>query len=107
MTRLFLTFTFVLVAAACGGSQQAAEPEAPPVASEPSQGPAPGGACEPQGCGNTVCAEAGAGIVTTCEWKAEYECYKTATCERQADGTCGWTQSPALTSCLASPPPAG
>ena len=103
MTRLFLTFSFILFAAACGGSQSEPVPvEPPPTQAEPS--PVPPTGCEPQGCSNTVCGEVGAGIISTCEWKAEYACYKTATCERQADGKCGWTQSAALTSCLASPP---
>jgi hypothetical protein len=107
MTRLFLSFTFVLVAAACGGSQQAADPEAPPVASEPSPDQAaPGGACQTQGCSNTICGEpSDSQVMTTCEWRAQYECYKSAACERQPDGKCGWTQTAALTACLTNPPP--
>jgi hypothetical protein len=104
MTRLFLIVSFLTVAA-CGGGQSKSEEPAPPATSEPS--PDQAAACEAQGCGNTVCGEVGAGIVTTCEYKAEYACYKTATCERQADGSCGWTQSPELTACLASPPQGG
>jgi hypothetical protein len=65
---------------------------------------APAGTCVKSGCSLTVCTEPGKEEVTTCEMKAEYACYQDATCERQADGTCGWTQTPALTSCLASPP---
>jgi hypothetical protein len=56
------------------------------------------------GCSGTVCTEPGNEVVTTCEMKPEYACYQNAKCERQADGKCGWTQSPELTSCLASPP---
>jgi hypothetical protein len=44
-------------------------------------------------------------MVTTCEFRPEYACYRDATCERQADGTCGWTETPELTACLANPPP--
>lgn len=103
MTRLFLIVSFLTVAA-CGGSQSKSEEPATetPATTEPA--PTQGAACEAQGCGNTICGEAGAGIVSTCEWKAEYACYKTATCERQADGSCGWTQTGELTACLASPP---
>jgi hypothetical protein len=43
-------------------------------------------------------------MVTTCEMKPEYACYQNATCERQGDGKCGWTQTPDLTKCLANPP---
>jgi hypothetical protein len=42
-------------------------------------------------------------MASTCEWLPEYACYKTATCEKQADGKCGWTQTPTLTACLANP----
>ena len=57
------------------------------------------------GCSGTVCAEPGSDVVTTCEFKPEYACYREATCERQPDGKCAWTQSAELTACLANPPP--
>ena len=64
------------------------------------------GACVPAGCSQTICADANdaQNIVTTCEYRADYACYKTARCERQADGKCGWTQTTELASCLAHPP---
>lgn len=63
--------------------------------------------CVPAGCSGTICAELSeaANIVTTCEYRAEYACYKLTTCERQANGQCGWTQTTEFASCLASPPP--
>src|SRR5262245_22642659 len=83
---------------ACGSKQQS------PPAEDTGGGAAGGGgseltACVPSGCSGTVCVEHGSEVVTTCEYKAEYDCYKTATCERQADTSCGWTQSAELTSC--------
>jgi eight-cysteine-cluster-containing protein len=57
-------------------------------------------ACVPSGCSGTVCVEHGKEVVTTCEYKPEYDCYKSATCERQADTTCGWTQTDELTTCI-------
>jgi len=33
-------------------------------------------------------------------WKEEYACYKDARCERQSNGTCGWTQTEELNYCL-------
>lgn len=63
------------------------------------------GACVTTGCSGTVCAEPGNEVMTTCEMKPEYACYKTAACERQPDGACGWTQTPALQTCLGNPPP--
>ena len=76
-----------------------------PSPSEPAPPPATAGACVKTGCSGTVCAEPGKEVMTTCEFKAEYACYRDATCERQSDGSCGWTQTQALTACLASPPP--
>lgn len=59
--------------------------------------------CFVGGCSGQVCSEQ-EGVITTCEFKPEYACYHTATCEAQADGTCGWTETPELQACLASPP---
>jgi eight-cysteine-cluster-containing protein len=83
---------------ACGGSKSPrADPPAPPATAND---------CIKTGCSGTVCAEPGKEVVTTCEFKPEYACYRDAACERQGDGSCGWTQSQALTACLANPPAA-
>jgi hypothetical protein len=58
------------------------------------------GGCEVGGCSSHVCHEAGDLVFTTCEWRPEYACYREATCERQANGGCGWTQDDDLTACL-------
>jgi hypothetical protein len=52
-----------------------------------------------------MCVEPGKEMATTCEFKAAYACYATATCARQADSACGWSQTAELTACLANPPP--
>jgi hypothetical protein len=57
-------------------------------------------ACEKSGCSGQICADHQ--MISTCEFRPEYACYQAATCERQANGACGWTQTPALPSCLAS-----
>jgi hypothetical protein len=59
--------------------------------------------CQKTGCSGQICSDTS--VITTCEFRDYYACYHTATCERQANGSCGWTQTPALTACLASPPP--
>jgi len=59
--------------------------------------------CHKGGCSGQICSDQ-AGVVTTCEFRAEYACYASASCEVQSDGTCGWTASPTLAACLASPP---
>ena len=62
--------------------------------------PPPLAACVKGGCSGQICADHS--VISTCEFRPEYACYQTATCARQATGNCGWTQTPALTSCLAS-----
>jgi hypothetical protein len=57
-------------------------------------------ACVKSGCSGQVCADHS--VITTCEMRPEYGCYHSAACERQADGACGWTKTPALTSCIAN-----
>lgn len=63
--------------------------------------------CAVAGCSGQLCvsAEEAGGIVTTCEFRAEYACYKEASCEPQADGKCGWSETVELKACLKNPPP--
>ncbi|HVJ92369.1 MAG TPA: hypothetical protein VM580_21360 [Labilithrix sp.] len=56
--------------------------------------------CIKTGCSSHICSDQP--VVTTCIFRPEYACYADATCERQADGQCGFTQTETLTSCLAS-----
>lgn len=59
------------------------------------------GGCTKGGCSGQVCHSSGEPVFTTCEYRAEYACYKTAICTRQANGQCGWIQTPELKACLA------
>lgn len=59
--------------------------------------------CVVSGCSGQLCVEEGDEGITTCEYRAEYACYKTATCARQQDGNCGWNQTAALDACLKDP----
>ncbi|MEO7097467.1 MAG: hypothetical protein ABI175_29670 [Polyangiales bacterium] len=63
----------------------------------PATAPAP---CVIGGCSGQICAETS--MISTCIYRPEYACYKSATCERDAAGACGWTKTPALDGCLAS-----
>jgi hypothetical protein len=83
------------------GQPQPGNPATPPPP-PPGSNPPSAAACVRTGCSNTVCVEAGKEVMTTCEYRAEYACYGTATCERQANGACGFTQTAALTSCVAN-----
>lgn len=55
-------------------------------------------ACVKTGCSGQICADQHR--VTTCIWRPEFACYHNAVCERDADGACGWKQTPTLSSCL-------
>jgi hypothetical protein len=55
-------------------------------------------ACRATGCSGQICADED--VITTCEFREEYACYQAATCERQTDGTCGFTATPELEACL-------
>jgi hypothetical protein len=54
--------------------------------------------CKKTGCSGQVCSDQD--VVTTCEFRPEYECFKRAACERQRNGNCGFTQTPELLACL-------
>lgn len=58
-------------------------------------------ACVVSGCSSQICADQP--MFSTCEFRPEYACYQSATCEPQADGTCGWTATPELQACLGNP----
>jgi hypothetical protein len=108
-----IALALVLLAAACQKPTSTEEPttaappsttaEPEPQTTTPDQPPA-GGECKPSGCSGIVCSDQD--IVTTCEFKPEYACYRDATCTRQEDGQCGWTPTPELDACLKNPPPA-
>ncbi len=66
-----------------------------PVTSKPTTS----GGCYVGGCSQQICSDS-PDAVSTCEYRTEYACYGSATCERQGDGKCGWTQTSALRACL-------
>lgn len=72
----------------------------------PTPAPAPvGNGCRVSGCGGEICQDASEEpAVSICIYKNEFACYKTAKCERQTDGKCGWTQTSELKTCLQNPP---
>ena len=56
--------------------------------------------CKKTGCSGEVCSDQD--LASACLWTAAYACYQTATCERQASGQCGFTETAQLTQCLAT-----
>lgn len=59
----------------------------------------PAGKCFVGGCSSQICSDR-EGMASTCEYREEYACYKTATCKRQTNGNCGWTETSELKACL-------
>jgi len=55
--------------------------------------------CMKTGCSGQICSDHE--VITTCEYRTEYECYRKASCERQANGDCAFTKTKELTDCLA------
>ena len=64
----------------------------------------PSKTCVVTGCSNHICADKP--MITTCEYKPEYQCFAAAKCGVQADGNCGWQKTDALSACLKNPPSA-
>lgn len=54
--------------------------------------------CRITGCSGQICSDTD--VVTTCEFKEEYSCYKKAICERQVGGECGWTKTTEFQACI-------
>lgn len=59
-----------------------------------------GDGCVITGCNSEVCSNEAA--VSACVVLPQYACYKTARCEKQTDGTCGWTQTEELITCIST-----
>jgi len=100
---LWLPVFLLLVAADCTApptkeQAQNASPT-PPVASPSVEVPSSGD-CVRTGCSREICTEKGNEMISTCLWFPQYECYKSARCEKQASGRCGWAETHELKACL-------
>lgn len=72
----------------------------PPDTSIPTPTPIPvTKGCFKGGCSGQLCTDS-TDMVSTCEWRDEYACYQSATCEQQPSGKCGWTMTDTLNQCL-------
>lgn len=57
--------------------------------------------CMVTGCNKEICQNAGLPpVMNSCTWRRQYRCYLNATCAKQLNGQCGWTQDAQLTDCL-------
>ncbi len=60
--------------------------------------------CVAAGCSSQLCVSSdNADMMTTCEFLPQYACYRTALCEVQQTGECGWTETKELQQCLQDP----
>lgn len=57
------------------------------------------GGCYVGGCSSETCSDK-QDMMSNCMYRPEFACYKTAVCERQATGKCGWTDTPVLQACI-------
>lgn len=78
-------------------SQQEAAPPDDAIASSTASTTA---ACHRNGCSGEICSDED--VVSACIYKPEFACYRAATCARQADGACGWTETAKLASCISA-----
>jgi hypothetical protein len=61
--------------------------------------------CVRGGCSNTVCLRAPADqLITSCEWKPEYACYKMMECAPTPQGECKFAETEESKKCFANPP---
>ena len=58
--------------------------------------------CQVGGCSGQLCYDpAESSGISTCEWRAEYACYRDANCGPHGPaGACAWEQTPDLQACL-------
>jgi hypothetical protein len=101
MKHITIAFTsLALVSCACSGESKSTDPTVKSGIADASSETLTSPGCMRTGCSNHRGTEQGEAVVSTCQWKEEYACYKTARCEKQANGKCGWSESSELTSCL-------
>ncbi|HIH42853.1 TPA: eight-cysteine-cluster domain-containing protein [Candidatus Woesearchaeota archaeon] len=55
--------------------------------------------CEVGGCSGQVCAKGGSRVITTCEYRAEYSCYKLTECVC-VESRCAWIEKQEFVRCL-------
>ncbi len=57
------------------------------------------GFCYIGGCSSELCTNT-EGAASICIYNRQYDCYRTAICERQLSGECGWRMTEELQKCL-------
>jgi hypothetical protein len=98
LVLIFIVGGFYVLSTKDAEAPQGLVPE-PVSSSTPTTPPTSVGKCYIGGCSSQICSDQ-PDMASTCEWREEYACYKTAKCERQASGACGWTATAELNICL-------
>ncbi|MDP9249022.1 MAG: hypothetical protein M3M85_00720 [bacterium] len=81
--------------------RQCRTPDGTLYVEEGAPGPVVLDGCYVGGCSQTICSDE-PGAVSNCEYRPEYACFTTATCERQGDGKCGWTETEEFLACVSA-----
>ncbi|HET8580926.1 MAG TPA: hypothetical protein VFL98_00460 [Candidatus Paceibacterota bacterium] len=77
-----------------------------PASTASTTAPFIGPGCKVGGCSSELCVDADSDdVISTCIARPQFACYKTARCEVQPSGHCGWTADASLTQCIASTSP--
>ncbi len=92
-------YEFVFTLTAASSSYDRSPVPVPDPSPEPKPVPPQSNGCYVGGCSSQLCTDK-QGAISTCEYRPEYKCYQSATCERQANGQCGWTETPELSKCI-------
>lgn len=82
-----------------GGSGGKGDPDPPPPPLQDDDDTKTSAGCYVGGCSGQICSSE-PDVFSDCQWREEYACYRSASCERQTNGACGWTMTPELTQCL-------
>ena len=61
--------------------------------------PSPPGDCYVGGCSGQLCSD-DPSVISTCEWRPWYVCFRGAHCAAQSTGQCGWTPDAELCACV-------
>ena len=109
-TQVWMAAGLLALVAACVGrtaneppTTAAEEKQAAEAEDETKQikGVATGSGCMRAGCSGELCVSVDSEeLVTPCQWQPHFACYKTAKCELQQDGSCGWTETDELRECI-------
>jgi len=102
MRNIILLGVLLLFLVGCEAGTQQTQNETKEVITPPVAGTqcTKNSECVIGGCSGQICSPASKGrMVSTCEWREEYACYKKTTCGC-IEGRCVWDQNPVFAVCV-------